>query len=178
VNTWKVILATLVILGTGVITGGLLVGYSDRAWRRPPPEPALTEGPPSTAAAPDAGAARENRQPRLLPPPLRKDFVERLDRELNLSAEQREEIRRVVTEGQQRTRELWRLEWIATRQKIRAQLTPGQRIRFEQLLRPQARDPRRIPAGARPSTNSPEPEPGPEAAPTPPSSSDSGSTSP
>lgn len=177
-NTWKVILATLVIFGTGVMTGGLLVGYSDRAWRLPAPKPALSESPLPTAAAPGAGAARENRLPGLLPPPLRRDFVERLDHELNLSAEQREEIRRIVTEGQQRTRELWRLEWIATRQKIRAQLTPGQRIRFEQLLRPQARDPRRIPAGDRPSTNSPEPEPGPEPAPNPPSSPGSGSTSP
>ena len=30
-NTWKVILATLVIFIAGVLTGGLLVGYSDRA---------------------------------------------------------------------------------------------------------------------------------------------------
>jgi hypothetical protein len=178
VNIWKVILATLVIFGTGVITGGLLVGYSDRAWRRPPPEPALTEGPPPMAAAPSAGAARENRQPGLLPPSLRRDFVERLDRELNLSAEQREEIRRIVNEGQQRTREIWRLEWIATRQRIRAQLTPGQRIHFEQLLKPQPRDARRILAGDRPSTNSPEPDTVPAPAPAPPPSSDDASPSP
>ena len=30
-NTWKVILATLVIFITGVVTGGLLVSYADRA---------------------------------------------------------------------------------------------------------------------------------------------------
>jgi len=31
VNIWKVILATLVIFITGVVTGGLLVSYTDRA---------------------------------------------------------------------------------------------------------------------------------------------------
>ena len=33
-NAWKVVLATLVIFITGLVTGGLLVSYSDRAQQK------------------------------------------------------------------------------------------------------------------------------------------------
>ena len=165
-NTWKVILATLVIFGAGVITGGLLVGYSERAARLVPRKPAPAEPQPQreTGGGPNTGAARENRQPQ---PPnilLRKDLVDRLNRELKLNPEQRERIDKIVTEGQDRTRDLWRVEWNETRQRIRKELLPEQQTRFEELFKPRSRDQRRIPAAPdRLPTNSP-----PAAASTPP----------
>jgi hypothetical protein len=141
VNTWKVILATLVIFGAGVVTGGLLVTYSHRALQ-----------PPRRAAE---GARRPGAHEKTLPPlnsGSRKEFLDRLDRELHLSREQREHIAAILRQGQQRTHDLWQAEMIVTRQKIRAQLEPGQQARFQELLK-------RLPAHARAGTNAPPPVP-------------------
>jgi hypothetical protein len=163
VNSWKVILATLVIFGAGVITGGLLVNYSDRAFRHPPdhrvPEmagPPMPGRPGPMVGMEPAAGPREPRLPPGLPLPLRKEFLNRLNRELGLTPAQHERIGRIVSEGQQRTRELWRIEWIETRQKIRAELTPEQQRRFEELFKARPRDQRRPPAPRdRAATNSP-----------------------
>ena len=129
-NTWKVILATLVIFGAGVITGGLLVSYSARAWRPSAHAAPAADGQLPTAdpqrvpvernAAP---AVRESKlPPAALSGPLRKDFLNRLSHELKLSSEQRERIERIVSEGQERTRELWRVERVETWHRIRKEL--------------------------------------------------------
>ena len=155
-NTWKVILATLVIFGAGVMTGGLLVGYSDRSWGRPPHQPPSVDAQHGTLGTPNAGPAHETRLPPPPNAPLRKDFVERLNRELKLNPEQHERIEKIVSEGQERTRELWREEWSGTRQKIRNELTPEQQTRFEQLFKSRPRDQRRPASPAdRLSTNPP-----------------------
>ncbi len=141
-NTWKVILATLVIFGAGVVTGGLLVGYSDRALHRQSRKPPV-EAQHETAMVtnPVAVVVRDNRP---LPPPpnalFRKDFMERLNRELDLSPEQHEHIEKIVSEGQDRTRELWRVEWIETRQRIRKELGPKQQNQFEELFKSRPRE--------------------------------------
>jgi Spy/CpxP family protein refolding chaperone len=89
----------------------------------------------------NTAAVRENRP---LPPPpnslFRKDFMERLNRELDLSPEQREHIEKIVGEGQDRTRELWRVEWIETRQQIRKELGPKQQAQFEELFKSRPRE--------------------------------------
>jgi uncharacterized membrane protein len=148
VNVWKVILATIVIFGAGVFTGGLLVNYvnhSHGANRRP-----------------------QNQAPRALedfvarPEILKTNFVDRLDAALHLTPEQRRTIEKIVAEGQQRNREIWQV--VApqmrgvlqeTRQRIRQTLTEEQKQQFEELLR----RPRRLPEGTNappeiPSTNS------------------------
>src|ERR1041385_9373980 len=51
VNTWKVILATLVIFGTGVVTGGLLVVYSNNMTHHQE-KPVEAEIKPADAAGP------------------------------------------------------------------------------------------------------------------------------
>ena len=139
-NTWKVILATLVIFGAGVVTGGLLVGYSDRALHRQSHKPPV-EVQRETAAVTNTAAVRENRP---LPPPpnalFRKDFMERLNHELDLNPEQHEHIEKIVSEGQDRTRELWRVEWIETRQRIRKELGPKQQAQFEELFKSRPRE--------------------------------------
>jgi hypothetical protein len=177
VNSWKIILATLVIFGAGVLTGGLLVNYSDRTFRHPA-ELAASQLPP----VPPAGAGRErdqavlatesnpvtraNRSGPALPAPLRKEFLTRLTRELALTPEQRDRVERIIAEGQERTREVWRVEWVETRQKIRAQLTAGQQRRFEELLKPKGHEPRRAAPPRVPiATNGPSVNPPHEAVP-------------
>jgi hypothetical protein len=140
VNTWKVILATLVIFGAGVITGGLLVTYSDNAMRRSHKVVMPDKEKRVAPAAPNA--ARELRVP--LPPNilLRKDFLERLDHELKLDAEQRDHIEKILGEGQERIKALTQKfepqvheELAETREKIRAELKPGQQDLFTELLK-------------------------------------------
>ena len=110
---WKVILAAAVIFGAGFLTGG--VGLRQ-------------------ALSPPA------RSPLALPPMLREEYVQFVARELNLSPQQREAIAGIVDKSQERVRILYDLispdlreELRFTREEIKAQLTPGQREKFEQL---------------------------------------------
>ena len=153
-NTWKVILATLVIFGTGVITGGLLVSHSNSVLRHGH-KAVGGEAPKHNAQAP--APVRDMRP--LLPPNflLRKDFLERLERELKLSGEQHERIEKIIGEGQERIKEISkniepevRGELAETREKIRAELTPAQVPLFTELLK-------RRPNPAKGGTNPPAP---------------------
>ena len=140
-NSWKVILATLVIFGAGVVTGALVVASSSKAsrWLH---RPAAAEH--GTNAAPRG---------KLSPPfggPLRKDFLERLDREIKFTRPQRERIEKIISEGQENTRELWETvepdiyeELAGAEARIRQELTPEQRARFAECLK---RRPNRHPA--------------------------------
>jgi hypothetical protein len=151
VNTWKVILATLVIFAAGVVTGGLLVNYADRtrqkphrAWTREAASRRV-DGKPSAAGPRDPGAREPYaslRTPGGLPKVLRLDFLQNLDRELDLTVEQREQIEKIITDGQDRNRQLWnrvlpemRREMQETRERIRAVLRPDQVRRFEELMK-------------------------------------------
>lgn len=132
-NSWKVILATIVIFGAGVITGGLLVNHvAHRAhpflFSTQPPKP-----PPF-----------ETLPPQLRPELLNTNFVRLLNERLDLTPKQREQIRKIITQAQQNTHDLWKLVapqfqlvWHDTRQQIRDVLTPGQRREFEYLIRQQ-----------------------------------------
>src|SRR5262245_61514610 len=158
-NLWKVVLATLAIFGAGVVTGGLLVSYSDRAarpqWRRPlnpdnPRGPMASVYPNNPNNPPNQvnpAGPRENRVPAIMPAPLRKEFLDRLDRELNLNADQRDRIEKIMSDGQERTRQFWqriepdvRREMGDVRDRIREELSPDQRQHFEEMMRhPQRR---------------------------------------
>jgi Spy/CpxP family protein refolding chaperone len=165
VNYWKVILATVVIFGTGVLTGGLLVNYVSHSHfkgsgsRRPPANVAVHA--PANNAAP-------NRLPELPAPRMAermgKQFVQQLNDTLQLTPEQREKIGKIISDGQDRNREIWtnvapkmRTVMQEVNQQIRAELTAEQLVQFEDLLkRP---PPRRLsgtntpPANLRPATN-------------------------
>lgn len=140
-NSWKVILATLVIFGAGVLTGGLLVNYVDNQHRdhalflfeRGNPHP-QTEG----KGQPHPGDLSRPRSPEM----WRKDFLEHLDETLKLTPEQRAAISKIIAEGQERNREIWtnvvpkmRQEMEQVHQRIRAELTPEQQKEFEDLVR-------------------------------------------
>jgi hypothetical protein len=129
VNSWKVILATMVIFGAGVITGGVLVHKtaSQPPVRIPRPANAGTNAP----------------LPTVTPAQLqRMEFLVRATRELELTVEQRDRVERIIREGQDRSRQIWesvapdmRKELQLVRERIRVELTPEQRRRFEELMK-------------------------------------------
>jgi Spy/CpxP family protein refolding chaperone len=136
VNSWKVILATMVIFGAGVITGGLLVSQTSEAKRPRANRPAGTNAPPRVM---------QNVTPTQI---QRMEFLVRANRELDLTPEQRQRIERILREGQERTRQLWetispdvRKEIQLVRERIRVELTPEQRRQFEELMRRPQRPP-------------------------------------
>jgi len=143
VKIWKVILATLVIFGTGVVTGGLLVGVIGRINVHPRFAPLLDHAAHATPTGPTANPDRV-----VLPmgtPPRRalsKEFLERLNRELKLSPEQRQQVEEILTTGQEHTKAIWekvapemRAEMKETREQIRAVLSPEQNARFQELMK-------------------------------------------
>lgn len=141
-NFWKIILATVVIFGAGVMTGGLLVNYVERGHPGDHRPPAGNHD--SDLPMPHSGM-------------LNKSFAQQLDDALHLTPEQRKAIEKIIADGQQRNHDLWKLaspQFRAvmqdTHQKIREQLNPDQRKQFEKLLK-QFHPPRRPPN----STNAP-----------------------
>jgi Spy/CpxP family protein refolding chaperone len=147
VSPWKVILATMVIFACGVMTGAMLTRTIT-----PRAEPA-----PALAAQPTPA--------RMSAPPLfqmqRTNFLKVLDKQLDLSAAQREQIGKIMKASQERTQPLWNQiapqmseEIKSVREEIRGVLTPEQRKKFVELLR-RNRKPEAAPPGpnrpARPS---------------------------
>jgi hypothetical protein len=140
----------MVIFGTGVVTGGLLVRHS--------------LGGPALRPARNSGGTRL-----VLPlsaSGMRLDFLRRAERELELTPEQRERVDKIIKESQERTRKVMapyvREELQRTKAEFREALTPEQRPRFDQLLKQQqeqqqrAREQRRPPPSAeRPAETTP-----------------------
>lgn len=125
VNIWKPLLAALVIFAAGVITGGLTVGL-----RRPP------LGPRWTAPGPEPTRPWLNQ--RLAG--QQGELFRRMERQLELTPEQRLRVEAIVKESQGRIRALaedlaprTREELRQMREKIREELTPEQRRKFEKL---------------------------------------------
>ena len=118
----------MVIFGAGVVTGRLLVQHATRVNDRRGPlriPGALRPGQPTSPA----GIARF-------------DFLRRMERELDLTPEQREPAEKVLKEGQERMRKLndtieprRRQELRRTMDEFRHVLTPEQLARFDQLLK-------------------------------------------
>jgi Spy/CpxP family protein refolding chaperone len=138
VNSWKIILATMVIFGTGVVTGGLLVRHSQqsqRAWLR------QTAQHQAVRLAPTAASSGGTRL----------EFLRRAERELHLTAEQRQQVEEILRNSQDRIKKLMdsvspamKDEVQRAREEFRAVLTPEQRQKMDELLKQQrARDPRR-----------------------------------
>src|SRR4051812_4691261 len=124
VKIWKVILATLVIFGAGVITGGLLVNHVVKIKKT-----ANKPAPPLQALTPWQQRSR--------------DLLHRMERELDLTPEQRQHVEKIIMESQERTRSLWKpiapqmnREMVRVREEMREELTPEQRKRFDELLKP------------------------------------------
>jgi Spy/CpxP family protein refolding chaperone len=165
VNSWKVILAAVVIFGAGVVTGGLVVNH------------ALRKDSSAPAAAGAAGPATVPGQTQA------RDLLRKMDRELNLSAAQRERIQKLISESQEHTKALWKpvapqmaRETQSLCEGIRLELTPEQSKKFDEIIKPRRGHrgedsskpwdkedrrgrPARKPAPADTPTNAPQPEP-------------------
>jgi Spy/CpxP family protein refolding chaperone len=108
----------MLIFGTGVVTGGLLV-------RPVTPAPGVrNQRPPTHPAQPVTSGGRM-------------EFLRRLQGELELTAEQREHIEELIKQSQERAKKHAREEWIRVRDEFRTVLTPEQQARFDLLLKRQ-----------------------------------------
>jgi Spy/CpxP family protein refolding chaperone len=130
VNTWKIILATMLIFGTGVVTGALVVRHSERAQGPLRPHNISQARPVGTFS----------------PGGLRLELLRRAQRDLDLNPEQRERIDKLLKESQERTRKIMepvapdlRAELQRTKEEFQQVLTPEQRTRFEELMKKQQR---------------------------------------
>lgn len=179
-NTWKVILATLVIFGTGVVTGGLLVTHNDRVKRRQiwmmeqseknrQPRPGGREpGTPVQRAGSNHVTEPPVRQQGLLPSMLRNDLLMRIENRIQLTPGQREKIQDILREGQETTSRIMepvqgelQNQVRATRNRIREVLTTEQQPRFDELMSPQRRGEEPSPADRRLQRQQQRPQDGP-----------------
>ena len=131
-SPWKVILATMVIFGCGVVTGGLLIKMAGAA----------ASIPAEVAAHPSTSTNQ--------PPPLtqiqRPEFLHRMQKQLDLTASQRDEIAKIMKASQERNRPLWeqiapqlRQEIKRVREEMRETLTPDQQKKFDDLFKARPR---------------------------------------
>lgn len=142
-NTWKAIFAALVIFGAGLGTGAL--------WTRTFVKPA----PPAPLAAPVRPVnSHTNSLP--LEHLRRLELMQRVQKDLDLTPEQREHIEKIIGDGQEHIKELW--EEVAPdihdelqdiKKKLCAELTPEQLKRFDELMKQRPHKP------ASPGTNAP-----------------------
>jgi hypothetical protein len=157
-NSWKLILATVVIFFAGMITGGLVVQHVSRAGVEsaepapPPAEPPVRVAPPQTPAQPPVP---EVPLPRLAER-LSKEFVKRLDKSLRLTPEQHAAIAKIVADGQERNHAIWtnvapqvapqmRQVMQDVHRQIREHLTPAQLKQFEELMKQPAKSKTELP---------------------------------
>ncbi len=133
-NTWKPILAALVIFAAGVVTGGLTVNLRKPAAKKP-------------VAMPREGQLRE--------------LSRRMQAELDLTPEQRGRIETIIHDSQDRVKLLREEvgqktseEFREMRQKIRDELTPEQRKKFAEIMKQHDDRNKRDERTARPSSPS------------------------
>jgi hypothetical protein len=141
-NTWKIVLATVVIFGAGVGTGGLLVDHADRAKIQRVVRQQAARA--NWQLGPREVVQRGDRELRPMMEQKRMDFILRAHRELELTPEQQERVEKIVREGQEKTKAFWEKaapelhkDLQEVRERIHAELTPEQRKKFEQILRQQ-----------------------------------------
>lgn len=125
-NNWKIIFAALVIFGSGVLTGGLLVNHIQHS-----PSAVASRSCPEPTGDVTNAASQPIAKPQRQPVILSKEFFQRLDKELALSPEQFEAVQKIINEGQVVIRKTIH----GSRLEIRETLTPEQRIRFDELFR-------------------------------------------
>ncbi len=133
-NDWKIIFATVVIFGAGVISGGLLVNYTDvahlKAAQPPPPFVDVT----NNTALTDTNRVVKPPNKRL-PEILSRQFVDRLEKELQLTLDQRADIEKIIAQSQDEARKSFQTIRQEARQSIREELTDEQKKRFDDLFK-------------------------------------------
>ncbi len=129
-RTWKPILAALVIFAAGVVTGGLTLD--------------LKQPPSNHSGDPQPDSVRKPYLPGRWDAQIR-SISKRMQEQLVLTPEQRERIAAIVGETQIRMKTLseevasrTREEMRQMRERIRAELTPEQRKKFEEIFKQRA----------------------------------------
>ena len=135
-NTWKVILATMVIFAAGVLTG---VAIDRRTVSQPEPSRSGTNSVRS-----DLQAAN-----RVIPSLIaqRANLIRNVQRQLDLTPEQRVRIEQILRDSQLRMKPIvdkispdLREEFRFTTLAMREVLTPDQRRQFDELMKPRNRE--------------------------------------
>jgi len=131
VNTWKAIFAALVIFGAGFVTGNVLNRMSDTS---------KAPGVPNTVRT----GARSSQQPLSLEQLRKVELMGRVQKDLDLTPEQRTRIEKVIGDAQERIRDLWDQvapdihdEYDDVQKKLCQELTPDQKKRFDELMKQQ-----------------------------------------
>jgi Spy/CpxP family protein refolding chaperone len=127
VKSWRVILSVAVIFGAGMVTGGLLT----RSHLRPAtPATAPTAAP---GGPPGSGIWRVSRA----------QFVEKMHRQLDLTPDQCAQVDKIMKASHDRMAKLWEPiapqaneETCHVREQIQAILTPEQKTKFEDVIKP------------------------------------------
>lgn len=141
-NAWKPILAALLIFTAGGVAGGLTVHLTGGTFHRQPAPPtqAIDKGWPARRSEADV-----------------RDLVQRLQRRLKLTPQQREHIEVIVKESRERMRAIaeemaprTREEFHLMRERIREELAPEQRKDFEEVFKQREGLRRHAPAEALP----------------------------
>ena len=131
-NDWKVIptivITTVLIFGAGVFTGGMLVDYVKQSH----PRPAMRRQ-PVAAQTNTVPVVSLTNAPAVKKPPeiLSKDFLQRLDGDLQLAKDQHEAIQKIITDSQNQMRKVVQ----DARLEIREVLTPEQRKQFDEMVK-------------------------------------------
>jgi len=136
VKVWKVILAALVIFSAGVVTGRLT--FQLDLLTPPPPERSTRN-------------FQRSRQ--------RPELIDRMEKELSLTPEQRERIKVILKDSRDRMKRLWESvspqadeEFKRVHTEIMAELTPEQAAKNEELFKPPNSKHRRGEPDHKPST--------------------------
>ena len=162
VNFWKIVLATIVMFGAGVTTGGLLVSHIDRGRleiNRRPPMPFGTNETMRPFGPEMRGPGRgmpEFQFPRPRQPDmLDTNFVKQLDDALKLTRAQQDSIRKIIAEGQERNHAIWtnnaeqmREVTMDVRHRIHELLNADQQKQYDELMK-------RVPRRPQGGTNGP-----------------------
>lgn len=138
-NPWKLILATVVIFGSGVVLG-VVLDYATHSHSRGSHHPApvvATTNHTASAVRPIVEVLNLHQ-----PDILRQDFIQKLDDELDLTPAQREALHKIFADGQNQNYAIWtncaaqsRQVLQDVRQHVREQLNPGQIKQFEKILK-------------------------------------------
>ena len=128
-NTWKAILAALVIFGAGFVTGNVVKRVSDQS-----------KTPPTGSHNP----ARPGQQTLPLEQLRKVELMGRVQKDLDLTPEQHARIEKIISDAQERIRDLWDQvapdihdEYEDVKKKLCEQLTPEQNKRFGELMKQQ-----------------------------------------
>ena len=129
-NTWKAIFAALVIFGAGFVTGNVV----NR----------LVEPKTPATAGTSRNAARSSQQTLPLEQLRKVELMRCVQRELDLTPDQHAHIEKIISDSQDRIRDLWDQvapdihdEYEDVKKKLYEQLTSEQKKRFDDLMKQQ-----------------------------------------